>query len=100
MTTNHGYHTPDRGAENWDTPVNENFEQIDTGIEIRDVDGNRGNYEPKNGAKFLAIDTNKVYVGDGKQWTYLATLGGIEGQIYVQSSEPDGSAGDVWIDTS
>lgn len=100
MTTNHNYNTPQQGATNWDVPLNENFEQLDANIEIRDDDANRSNYEPKQGAKFLAVDTKKVYLGDGNQWTYLATLGGIEGRIYVQSSEPSGSAGDVWIDTS
>lgn len=100
MTTNHNYNTPPRGTENWDVPLNENFEQLDTSIEIRDNDANRSEYEPKQGAKFLAVDTKKVYLGDGNQWTHLATLGGIEGRIYVQSSEPNGTAGDVWIDTS
>lgn len=100
MTTNHDYNTPDRGTENWDAPINENFERLDTGVEIRDQDGNRGQYDPKKGAKFLATDTNRVYLGDGSGWQYLTTLGGIEGQIHVGPEEPDGSEGDVWIDTS
>ena len=100
MTTNHGYETPEQGAENWNVPLNTNFERIDTGVEIREVDGNRDNYEPKNGAKFLAVDTKRVYLGDGSEWQYLATLGGIGGRVYVQSSEPDGSRGDLWVDTS
>lgn len=100
MTTNHDYNTPKQGATNWNVPINENFEQVDTGVEIRDADGNKGSYEPKQGAKFLATDTKKVYLGDGNQWNQIATLGGIEGQIYVQSSKPNGSKGDVWIDTS
>lgn len=99
MTTNHSYNTPDQGTNNWDVPLNENFERIDTGVEIRDVDDNRSNYEPKSGAKFLAIDTKTVYVGDGDQWNQFTTFGGYSGQIYVQAEEPDGNEGDLWIDT-
>lgn len=100
MTTNHDYNTPAKGTENWHTPLNENFERLDTGVEIRDVDENRGQYEPKQGAKFLATDTQRAYIGDGSGWQFLTTLGGIEGQIHVGSEEPDGKEGDVWIDTS
>lgn len=100
MTSNHQYNTPERGTENWGGPINENFEKLDSRVEIRDADANRDQYEPKAGAKFLATDTKKVYLGDGTEWRYLATLGGIDGRIYVQSEEPDGSEGDLWIDTS
>ncbi|WP_135854121.1 hypothetical protein [Halorussus salinus] len=100
MTTNHGYNTPTKGTDDWDVPVNENFEKLDTGVEIRDAESNRGDYDPKQGAKFLATDSKKVFLGDGSQWNYLTTLGGIEGDIYVQDTEPNGSQGDVWIDTS
>lgn len=100
MTSNHEYTTPSKGTENWDVPINENFEKIDTDVEIRDKDENKVNYKPKQGAKFLATDTKKVYLGDGNQWNYFATLGGIEGRIYVQSEEPNGKEGDIWIDTS
>lgn len=99
MTTNHGYNTPERGAENWDEPINANFEALDAGVEIRDADANRTEYEPKQGAKFLATDTKAVYLGDGNAWNYLTTLGGIQGRIYVQADEPDGAEGDLWIDT-
>lgn len=100
MTTNHDLNTPAAGTENWDEPINRNFEEIDTAVEIRDSDDKRSNYEPKRGAKFVATDTKKVYLGDGSQWNFFTTLGGIEGRIYVQSSEPDGSEGDLWIDIS
>lgn len=100
MTQNHNYSTPKRGATNWDEPLNGNFESLDGDVEIRDRDNNKGNYEPKQGAKFLATDSKKVYLGDGDSWQYFATMGGIEGRIYVQSSEPNGSEGDVWIDTN
>ena len=100
MTTNHDYTTPEQGAENWDVPINANFEQLDSDVEIRDAESNRDQYEPKQGAKFLATDTKNVFLGDGSTWNHLTTLGGIEGRIFVQSEQPDGSAGDIWIDTS
>jgi hypothetical protein len=100
MTNNHNYTTPEQGTENWDVPINENFDQLDSDVEIRDEETNRSQYEPKQGAKFLATDTKKVFLGDGANWNYLTTLGGIEGRIFVQSEEPNGREGDVWIDTS
>jgi len=100
MTRNQNYKTPSQGSTNWHVPLNDNFELLDTDVEIRDVDGNRDSYEPKDGAKFLATDTKRVYLGDGELWNYLTTLGGSSGQIYVQDTEPDGREGDIWIDTS
>lgn len=100
MTSNHNYTTPSKGTQDWNVPINKNFEKIDTDVEIRDSDANKSNYDPKLGAKFLATDSKKVYLGDGNKWNYLATLGGVQGRIYVQSSKPSGKKGDVWIDTS
>jgi hypothetical protein len=75
QTPNHGYNVPNEGDPNWHQPLNENFEQYDSDIEIRDEDANKGNYEPKQGAKFLATDTETVYVGDGSSWTELPSTG-------------------------
>lgn len=69
MTRNHGYETPQEGTTDWHIPLNRNFERLDTDIEIRDVEANRGDYEPKPGAKFFATDTGAIYVGDGDSWT-------------------------------
>lgn len=69
-TTNHGYNTPSEGTENWDDPINENFEKIDTDMEIRDTEDNLEDYEPKQGAKFRSVDTAKVFLGDGDEWIY------------------------------
>lgn len=68
MTDNHDYNTPAQGERNWHAPLNENFEALDTDVEIRDEDANRGEYEPDEGAKFLATDTGVVYEGDGEEW--------------------------------
>lgn len=100
-TPNHDYNAPDEGAQNWHEPLNENFRQYDTDIEIRDADGNKGNYDPKDGAKFLATDTGTVYLGDGSNWQSAFDLGsnGVEtlekvgptGNGNVRLRSPDGS---------
>jgi hypothetical protein len=74
-TPNHGYNVPDQGDEDWHQPLNENFEAYDTDIEIRDQESNLGDYDPKAGAKFLATDTETMYVGNGNNWNQLATSG-------------------------
>ncbi|GGM64981.1 hypothetical protein J2752_000354 [Halarchaeum rubridurum] len=76
MTENHGYNTPAAGATDWHVPLNENFEAFDTDVEVRDTDANRTNYAPKAGAKFLATDTGRVYLGDGSAWSPLGSLSG------------------------
>ncbi len=68
MTDNHRYNIPERGANNWATQLNENFKRIDTGVEIRDTESNREEYTPKEGAKFFAVDTGRIYLGDGSDW--------------------------------
>lgn len=71
-TPNQGYSRPDEGASNWDDPLNQNFSKLDTDVEVRDVEGNLGQYAPKTGAKFLAVDSGAVYLGDGSTWNLEA----------------------------
>ena len=73
-TPNHSYNVPDEGASDWHEPLNENFRQYDTDIEIRDEAANRSEYQPVDGAKFLATDTGVVYVGDGSNWVSTLAL--------------------------
>jgi len=61
--SNHNYNTPDEGTANWHEPLNENFEQLDDDVEIRDTSDSLSEYEPMKNAKFLATDTGVVYVG-------------------------------------
>jgi hypothetical protein len=75
VTENHGYNTPREGATDWHIPLNENFEQIDRDVEIRDTEAKRSEYAPRAGAKFLATDTENEYLGDGSEWQKLATSG-------------------------
>lgn len=71
MTENHDYNAPPRGTENWDRLLNENFSDLDVDVEIRDTEANRGNYDPKEGAKYVATDTGATYRGDGSSWNRL-----------------------------
>lgn len=73
MTENHGFNEPDKGTTDWHILLNENFKSLDTAIEIRDSNDERDHYTPKEGAKFLAIDTHEVYLGDGASWNRIGT---------------------------
>ncbi|QPV64341.1 hypothetical protein I7X12_06925 [Halosimplex litoreum] len=67
-TPNHGYNVPDEGTTDWHLALNENFERFDTEVEIRDTEANKGDYEPKDGAKYEATDSGAVYLGNGNSW--------------------------------
>jgi len=75
MTRNHSYSTPEFGEAEWHEPLNQNFRQLDTNVEIRDHDSQRSEYEPKPNAKFYAIDTYAQYIGDGREWNRVRTSG-------------------------
>lgn len=72
--SNHRYNTPDAGTTDWHIPLNESFTQLDQDVEIRDVEANKDNYEPKSGAKFFATDTGSIYRGDGSSWTFNGSV--------------------------
>ncbi|KZN25035.1 hypothetical protein A4G99_00360 [Haladaptatus sp. R4] len=75
MTDNHRYNTPEPGITDWHVPLNQNFERLDSDVEIRDNEEMRGSYAPKLGAKFLATDTENEFVGDGEKWRPLQSSG-------------------------
>ena len=84
--TDHRYNRPSEGELEWHIPLNENFERLDRDVEIRDAEGNRGEYDPEEGAKFLATDSGATYVGDGSAWNlvgYVARAGGGDLGHYV-----------------
>lgn len=84
--TNHRYNTPSEGELDWHIPLNENFEQLDRDVEVRDSEANRSEYPPEEGAKFLATDSGATYVGDGDAWNlvgYVARAGGGDLGHYV-----------------
>jgi len=75
MTTNHNYNKPRKGAVNWDEPLNDNFDSLDTDVEVRDVESSLDDYSPKSGAKFFAVDTGGVFIGDGSTWNFVGEVG-------------------------
>lgn len=93
LTDNHEYKLPRRGEADWDVPLNENIERFDTGIEIRDVIGNRTNYEPKDGAKYYATDTGETLIGDGSEWQDIESTGKTP---VVNNIILDQTIGDEW----
>jgi len=68
MTNNHNYQEPEPGMGDWHVPINQNFEKLDKDIEIRDSEVNKGDYEPKSGAKYESTDSGAVYYGNGESW--------------------------------
>lgn len=75
MVLNHDYNVPSKGTSNWHVPLNENFRRLDADVEVRDVEAAIDEYRPKSGAKFLAIDTERMFIGDGTNWNELASSG-------------------------
>jgi hypothetical protein len=67
-TPNHNYNTPSEGTSDWHIPLNQNFEQLDIDVEIRGPEAEKGNHDPKVGAKYEATDSGAVYYGDGNSW--------------------------------
>lgn len=97
MTNNHNYTLPEKGAIDWHVPLNENFEQIDTDVEIRDTEANTDDYTPKEGAKFLATDTGRRFFGDGTQWVEAPPQPQQEFAVEHTTSDPtDDEAGRIW----
>jgi hypothetical protein len=97
MTPNHGYNTPEAGTLDWHVPLNENFEKLDTKSEIRDSEANLGQYTPKNGAKFLATDTGRRYLGDGTEWSEAPPhYPNVLGVPQVKSDPTDAVNGQLW----
>lgn len=67
-TPNHRYNLPEAGTKDWNIPLNKNFKKIDADVEIRDIQENRHEYEPKEGSKYEATDTGAIYYADGEKW--------------------------------
>jgi len=74
MTDYHGYNTPSEGIIDWHIPLNQNFEQIDADVEIRDIEENLTNYPAKENANLLATDTYRIYFSDVSSWVEWAVM--------------------------
>lgn len=92
MTNNHNYNTPEEGTTNWHIPLNENFEQLSIDVEIRGSEAEKGEYEPKAGAKYEAIDSGAVYHGEGESWVLAdRQLGQLEAErVSTKQLQQDG----------
>lgn len=75
-TTNHQFENPDYESVDWHYSWYTNFEDLDTAVEIRDVEANLNDYQAKSGAKFYATDTGAVYLGNGSTWEVAPSSGG------------------------
>jgi hypothetical protein len=86
-TPNHGYNVPDEGETNWHEPLNENFEDFEVDIEIRDAgDPDANGYAPANGAKYLDTANGIVYLVGNDGWEEAFSFGGGGGESNWQEA--------------
>ncbi|PSQ35271.1 hypothetical protein BRD08_07545 [Halobacteriales archaeon SW_10_66_29] len=62
-TPNHEYNVPAQGDQDWHQPLNENFEEFEVDIELRDQESNLGDYDPSDGTISGTLATSKLDVG-------------------------------------
>lgn len=68
------YNTPEKGSDDWHQPLNENFDTLSIDVEIRDTESALREYDPAGGAKYLAVDTGTIYLGDGSEWQAIGSI--------------------------
>jgi len=78
MTNYHDYNLPSKGSTEWHKPLNRNFREIDNDVEIRDTEANLNQYKSQAGAKFLATDSGRTYVGTSDGWEQISSAGAAE----------------------
>lgn len=84
--TNHGYNQPNQGDPDWHVPLNENFQSLESDVEIRDSGAPGANgYSALAGAKYLDEDSGDVYLVDGGAWTRIGSIDVTEPGRYLQS---------------
>lgn len=67
LTDNHEFQLWADNEERWEH--RSDFETLEQRVWVRDEDAALNDYEPHDGALFLATDTETVYLGDGNSWT-------------------------------
>lgn len=65
-TPNHNFNQYQHGERPWGHQ--EDFEELEEIVPIRDVESNLSNYTPHGGATFIATDTGAVFDGTGEEW--------------------------------
>ena len=72
--SNHGLRQPVWGSTDWDIPLNENVETLDTHVAMKGLLSQRPAM-PKEGSWFVAHDHNRIDYHDGDQWRTIAGRG-------------------------
>lgn len=99
-TPNQDYNQPDRCAQDWHNPLNDNFAKLDTDVPIVDTEANRGDYDPANGSLFFATDTGHVYLWNGSDWGPLSlTWVGRDGTDLFEPVHGDDPVGGIAVST-
>jgi hypothetical protein len=75
QTSLHGWTVPTEGDTDYENTFDDFFVDLDTNGELRDLESNLQNYTPKEGAKFVATDTENEFIGNGTTWNQLQTSG-------------------------
>ncbi|WP_254832896.1 hypothetical protein [Haloglomus salinum] len=83
-TPSHDCNVLNEGEQDWHQPSDENVEQYDTDIEVRDVEATTGDYEPRDGAEYYSTDTGQVFLGTGGSWDAVDTAGETPGFCFCQ----------------
>jgi len=105
MTDDQRYATPEKGSTDWHQPLNSNFKKLERHVEVRDQESQLDTYEPRSGAKFVAIDTGNIYLADGEEWSLAPIQSHDHDQLAVEdsfvlptkSSDPESvTVGELW----
>lgn len=98
QTDNHSLNKPAAGSTDWHIPLNSDRDKLEPAIEVRDTDGNKGSYTAHDGAKFLATDTGKVYLGDGSKWNQIGTIEDPDLTNYARTDQAETFTSDLTVD--
>jgi hypothetical protein len=99
-TEKHGLNLPEKGTTDWNIPLNENFEKLDSAalLQVYDVETLKADYTPSDTTLAFVESKKEFWSGTGTKWVKVAQLSPHTPDVYVQSSEPaSASEGDVWI---
>lgn len=89
-TPNHKFNQYQHGERPWGHQ--EDLEEIEENLPIRDLEANLSNYEPHGGATFIATDSGAVYDGTGSQWVPAE-------RVYGDISIAGGAESTIWGST-
>lgn len=91
-TPNHKFNQYQHGERPWGHQ--EDLQEIEETLPIRDLEANLSNYEPHGGATFIATDSGAVFDGTGSQWVPakrvfgdVSVAGGSEATIWGSSGD-------------